>query len=471
MSIAFRTAPGSGNSASNPISINPAATALDVLLFGVVDDGGGITFTWPASFDQLASQQTTADGQQLGVARKKSASGSEGSINCTPSTGNLAGFIASFSGVDNTTPEDVSVDIVNNNTATASAWTIDSNSITPVTSGAKIVCIMASDVATSGGDVVHSFSTVSGSTGTWTVHTDLCDTGLSSFRNIAIASADWVSGSVVVRGTGTQAGNSAGRSMATIVLRPAGGGGGGTVNSKTISDAITVSESNTRFSVRSQMVSHAISVSESIVRYAIHNRLSSDSVTITEEGTYKELAYTLQDSIDINQILNTVALHNRAISDAIAMAETVSRVAYRNCLSSDALTITETLAKWALHYRLSMDALTINEFITGTRVGIGATINTKTILDALTIIDYLTSSALHNRELTDVANIAESVSRAAYHNRSIADQIDILDALVGSYVQDLGLIVYNVRTVVGCDQSVQAVLGATPMLTTLGGYS
>jgi hypothetical protein len=127
---------------------------------------------------------------------------------------------------------------------------------------------------------------------------------------------------------------------------------------------------------------------------------------------------------------------------------------------SDALTITETLSSWALHYRLSLDTLTINEFITGTRIGIGATINTKTILDALTVIDYLTSSALHNRELTDVVDIAESVTRAAYHNRSIADQIDILDALVASYVQDPGAVVYNVRITLGIDRGIQPIISA-----------
>jgi len=226
MAIAYVTRVDNDTSAANPLSLTPSATAHDVLIAGVVNDTStATTFTWGSggsALTEVKRQLTTADGQNLGVAIKNDATGSEGAISITPSADALLGFIARYSGCDNTTPQDVAADVVNNNTATSSAWTIDSNSITPVTAGAWIVCIMGSD-DTVGGNDVHTFSTVSGSTGAWNVRADLCDTGFSSFRNIAIADAPWTSGSVVVRGTGTLGGHSAGRSMVTMVLRPSGG--------------------------------------------------------------------------------------------------------------------------------------------------------------------------------------------------------------------------------------------------------
>lgn len=200
----------------------PGAAAHDVIILATVNDSGSaITYTWPASFDELANQICTNDGMGAGVARKKDASGAEGALAVTDSlTTSKTMATVTFSGVDNTTPEDTTVNVVNNNTATASPWTIDSGSITPVTPGAKIVAILFSDGAFT--PVTGSFSTVSGSTGAWTVHDATISDG--SDRNMAIASADWMSGSVVVRGTGTAAAASAGRSMVVIVLRPAGGG-------------------------------------------------------------------------------------------------------------------------------------------------------------------------------------------------------------------------------------------------------
>lgn len=206
---------------STIITLNPGAALHDVIIAAAVNDSTtAITFTWPASFDELMNQTTTTDGQVAGVARKKDASGSEGSISITDSQpSSKIGFFLPISGVDNTTPEDTTVNIVNDNTG--SGATIDSGSITPVTSGAKILAIMFMDV---GSAPTGSFSTVSGSTGSWTMHDNSITDG--GFRNICVGSCDWTSGSVVVRGTQSASG---GKSMIVIVLRPAGGGGSSSV--------------------------------------------------------------------------------------------------------------------------------------------------------------------------------------------------------------------------------------------------
>jgi hypothetical protein len=220
MAIAYRTIV-TEDTPSTVLALDPGASAGDVIYSGAVNDSmSAITFTHPASFDELAEQANTYDAHTAVVARKKNASGSEGTLNTTDDlSSSKVGFMISFSGVDNTTPEDIAVDVVNNNTGTASPWTIDSSAITPATSGAKILAIMFSD--TNSITASHAFSTVGGSTSAWTVHDASIGGGT---RNIGVASADWVSGAVTVRGTGSGGGATAGRSMVTIVLRPAGGG-------------------------------------------------------------------------------------------------------------------------------------------------------------------------------------------------------------------------------------------------------
>lgn len=197
------------------ITLNPGAALHDVIIAAAVNDSASvITFSWPASFDELMAQATTVDGQYAGVARKKDASGSEGSITITDgSSTSKIGFFLPISGVNNTTPEDVTPNIVNDNTGSTN--TIDSGSVTPVTSGAKILAIMFMDA---GSTQTGSFSTVSGSTGSWTMHDASISDG--GFRHCCVGSADWTSGSVVVRGSTT---SNCGKSMIVIVLRPAGG--------------------------------------------------------------------------------------------------------------------------------------------------------------------------------------------------------------------------------------------------------
>jgi hypothetical protein len=222
--IAYRTLVKNQTVAAG-LTINPGATALDVIFsIGANQSSSAITFTHPASFDELAKQATTYDGQTAYVARKKSASGSEGGLTTPDSlSSSTIGAMVSFSGVDNTTPEDVACDVVNNNTGTASPWTIDSGSITPSTAGAKLVAFMFSDTNAASDAVVHSFATTVGTTSAWTVH----DASIFStpYYHMSIASADWTSGSITVRGTGTEAGTTAGRSMVVCVLRPAAAGG------------------------------------------------------------------------------------------------------------------------------------------------------------------------------------------------------------------------------------------------------
>jgi hypothetical protein len=211
----------SSSTPAQPLTINPGATADDVLIgAAVLDDGTVTTFTpWP-SFDQIANLNTQLqDGQSLGVFRKKDATGTEGAIdlnNAIPN--NMIGFIMALSGADNVTPEDVASVTGIDDTNDPSPWDLDL-SITPVTDGCMIVCIVGSDTIGSM-NAVHSFSNVTGTALTWTVRGDFN----SGFYNIAVATAPQAAAeAITVRGTGTFAGQGAAQAMVVMAIRPAAG--------------------------------------------------------------------------------------------------------------------------------------------------------------------------------------------------------------------------------------------------------
>lgn len=206
--------------ATNPVAVDPAATANDVLIaIGVTDAGLAVTWTWPASFTQLANASLNVnDGGTFGASRKLASTGSEGSLNISnDGASSILGAIASFTGVNNTTPEDVTPVLVVDNVNSFSAWTV-SGSITPVTNGCMIVAIMFSDNGVAG-DVVHDFTTTSGTTGAWTVQGDPAD--VSGTRNFALANCiQTVAGPITVQGRGTLSGQ-ADKTLLLIALRPA----------------------------------------------------------------------------------------------------------------------------------------------------------------------------------------------------------------------------------------------------------
>lgn len=207
-------------SAVNPVAVDPAANLNDVLIaVGITDAGLAVTWTWPASFTQLANASLNVnDGGTFGASRKLAATGSEGSLSISnDGASSILGSIASFAGVNNTTPEDVTPVLVVDNVNDFSAWTV-SGSITPVTNGCMIVAIMFSDNGVAG-DVVHDFTTTSGTTGAWTVRGDPADT--SGTRNFALATCiQAVAGAITVQGRGTLSGQ-ADKALLLIALRPA----------------------------------------------------------------------------------------------------------------------------------------------------------------------------------------------------------------------------------------------------------
>jgi hypothetical protein len=226
MAIAFDNIVGN-TTPSTSLSINPSATAGSIIIGGFTNDSNasqtvnyaGGTFT--EDVNQLCA---SSDGGSLFVAHKNNASGSEGALSFTSAQA-LIGFLLSFSGVDTTTPFDVTSPApVVVTTMTAAPLVIDSNSITPTTAGSLILAVRMTDPS-AGESKPCTFSTQSGSTGAWNSPArDFNNSG--GFYNISVGWAPWTSGSIVVRTSTGGAANAAGI-VWVCALRPAGAGGSG----------------------------------------------------------------------------------------------------------------------------------------------------------------------------------------------------------------------------------------------------
>lgn len=223
MAIAYHSGSlGSDTANSDPAVITLGAiSAGEYIIAGVVSDAIGTLTSLPSGFSQLGSiLDTTADNQSLLVARKTSASGSEGAMTFDM-TQTLIGIAIAFSGVDTTTPEDVAVAGVTDGASTGATGRTISASLTTVTDGCMLVAIAGTDVA-AGVDVTHAFATTAGSTAAWTIPSggDIQD----GFFNMAVGYAlQSTAGPVTVRLTSTWSGGAnAGLSLMLVALRPAG---------------------------------------------------------------------------------------------------------------------------------------------------------------------------------------------------------------------------------------------------------
>lgn len=200
------------NTPANPCAVTIAPTAGHLLIgYAISDDATANDFTTPAGWTLVGQINSTVDGACRIVCRKI-ATGSETSVSFLTSThASIAGVIA-FSGIDQTTPLDVTP--VSSATPTAASVTNDDLSITPVTNGCDIVFVEGRDAGT--GDYAFTFSTTSGTTGAWTTRTDQN----SGFHNIASGSAvQTTAGAITARAASTSGG-----ALGTLfALRPAVG--------------------------------------------------------------------------------------------------------------------------------------------------------------------------------------------------------------------------------------------------------
>lgn len=195
---------------ANPCAVTIAPNAGDIIIAWSITDQSGAADadTDPAGYTRISRQTTTTDSAAMLVVYKI-ATGSETSISFSSSSSNtqIAGAMT-FSGRDGTTPLDVTPGTFNSSTT----GTTSDISITPVTDGCDLCFVYGND--TGSVNPTFTFSTTSGTTGSWTTQVDQN----SGFYNIAAGYAtQTTAGALTARGTASDTG---GRLSVLIALRP-----------------------------------------------------------------------------------------------------------------------------------------------------------------------------------------------------------------------------------------------------------
>ena len=277
--------------------------------------------------------------------------------------------------------------------------------------------------------------------------------------------------------------------------------------------ALEVTHTDAGATVNTKTISEAVDITEALVRSALRNVHIVDTVTITEEPIFREILFNLYESITITDSLSRFPVRSRVTTDTVAINELLTRTMYANRLITDLVTITESIARTAYHNRTVDDLLTIYENITAQYIpsgGGGSTVYSKTIAEAVSLTEFvlaqafrnaliadslsisesITSMAMRNRMQTDIVTISEAQIRYAvrspvafdtvditdtsirrvWYTRLIDEAVNVVQALIGAYVPN-GASLFEVRSVIGIDNSAQAVVGSNadgmPMI---GGY-
>ncbi len=191
-------------------------------------DGGGQTCTPPAGWSTLFTNTLTTDGATYYVFENNGMAGGGGTLTFTGGTALDAGLVvAAWSGIDATTPHDVTIPAgITNDTAIASAAAVSAPTITPANNGCTILFIGFGDMTSSTPN--SDLFTPPSAPSAFTSRAGFFDT--SGWNSICLA--DMTQATATATGTITGAtirrtGSNFGVVGFTIALRPAAGGGGG----------------------------------------------------------------------------------------------------------------------------------------------------------------------------------------------------------------------------------------------------
>lgn len=218
------------DTAGNSINVATSLAAHDVAVAWAVSDSAVTSMTALTGFSAWTVVQNTKDGQTIAVAVKTDCTGSEGTVTLAANN-NIIGGILGITGMDNTTQPDVAAGTGNDNLGSASPWAVAAGSITPATNGALLVALFGSDITAGSATPPTVVFTNSGTGLTWTNQAVSNDGG---FRQATIGTATQATAAaIVVTGTGTLGGATAGPSIIVVALRPASGGGSNVFNPMT----------------------------------------------------------------------------------------------------------------------------------------------------------------------------------------------------------------------------------------------
>jgi hypothetical protein len=224
VTIAYRGGGSTSNGLSSAVvTMSTTAQDGDYLIAMLACDTASNTRTWPSDFTERGIISSTVDGHLTAWA-DKIAGASEPStytIACSSTGNNFSTAVVAYSGVDTTTPRDVTPTASAAPSSTSSPWNCTAPGVATGSANRWLVWIGAVDTASQAGAVTSA--TPGASPATWVERQDTSD---GAWANVATCDCLDSAGTYTSNVTGVQTLGGTGGAMAFLIaLRAATGGG------------------------------------------------------------------------------------------------------------------------------------------------------------------------------------------------------------------------------------------------------
>lgn len=193
---------------------------------------------------------------------------------------------------------------------------------------------------------------------------------------------------------------------------------------KSVADGLTIYdavEPATRF-VKS--IANALVLGESVASQlsTLHTKSVSDAVSLSESvSRVAAFARSIADAISTSDSVASVAAFAKSIADALSVGESLNAGAGITKSIADAMLVGESLSKVCAFAKSISDSLSVAE--STTRVGSFF----KSLADPLTLAEFLVGNNNLVRGLADTLSVQETFARVATYQRTFAETMSLTD--------------------------------------------
>ena len=393
----------------------------DVIIFFLNADGAASNRSGQPTVDADLYSANTLSGHVL-ISRKVAGASEPSSYAWTFTSGErCVGAIMVYRGVDTTTP----IDSNNGPNAGGPSLTGTFTSLTPTQDGCAVITHIACQEGNS------SAASFSAWPSTITERFDDSSPGAGSGAksagggDVIQTTATAVSGTVTI----SHADNTNWECF-VIALAPAGAGG--TINSKTLTDTLVVTDPKDMLRLRERVQTDGLAIDYSLEtirkrRVSILNNVVAltDNVIAVQSEAPTVIARTLTDTLAVTDPKDMLRLRDRALLDS-AISEDVSvELRKRNRIQTDELAIDyslETIRKRIV--TILNNVVSVTDAIIAEKTQAPAVV-VKT--DSIVATDFDIELRLRFRELLDTIAVIDNLERSVLSPRTLSDSLAVAD--------------------------------------------
>lgn len=225
-----------------------------------------------------------------------------------------------------------------------------------------------------------------------------------------------------------------GEPLGTVALGELPAVASGTIYSRTLSDAIDVTELTGTARQRNRFIAEQLVLSEALIRSAMRGRVASDSVEVTElSNGLGFIAYgrVLSDAIGVTEALSRrEAKLFRLLADNVELRDTLSvtifnAIVYVRTLV-DSVDVLDGLIRTAKLFRRFEESISAQDQLLRARH------SNRQLLDSIAVSVATIRGMVHGRVVAESVELYESVFREVWLRRILTDAIDVDDDLAST---------------------------------------